>query len=157
MKADGSCGHPSLTYNPNTDKDDYKCGNAHCSFDNHEDGVKKVKEFHKHPKRHTDYFNKHGKILGVNVGYDAWEEPEVFYHVGQWFQFKEGSYVGGKYHIAIIGSRLCIVNAEKQPNWQMPMGVGNSKRITKEEFTAMVGGKPESFIPIEVEIKVVES
>ncbi len=67
---------PNLSYHLPTHQWRYTNGCVVRNLDSLELAKEKLLNFEEHPRRHTDYWSKHSKCLGVDVPYDAWEEPE---------------------------------------------------------------------------------
>lgn len=74
---------PKLEYNHAHKQWMYTNGCVTKFFDNIEVALRKMSEFEEHPERHTRHWSATGECLGVDVPYDAWEEPEETFHVGQ--------------------------------------------------------------------------
>ena len=148
MKATGEAGSPSLTYNPESGEWDYKNGCVCRYFTDSKIGKKKVDEFNKHPERHDKFYSETGKVLGVDVSYDAWEKPEVTYSIGDWFK----NNVGDKGILAIIETGVvCLIN-ENGRWWSAGVKVEAVQNITEAEIKRICGTS-YTFTPIKVKIE----
>ena len=146
----GSAGSPVIY--PNGEDWCYQNGCVHLIL-SQADAITKCKEFEKHPKRHMDYYEKHKKVLGLDVPYDAWQKDEVTYEAGQWFK----NVTGELYMLARNGNFVYLVSKETGTKWSDDVPVSDFERITQAEFKEIVGTKKFGhFTPVKVKIEIVE-